>query len=81
MGATSIIERNIPRTFDYLENQLLEQGNNYILYHEFMLGKGIDGLRVRFLTQYLSLLCGNNCGINNLIEIKLKGLDNLGCNN
>lgn len=79
MGATSITIRNRENVFNQLEDQLIEQGNKYVLEREFMLGKGINRTKVDFLKQYMSLLCSDNCDINKIIESRIKGLEGIDC--
>lgn len=77
MSTTSLTIRDRENVFLKMEDQLLAQGNLYVLDREFKLGKGINKTRVDFLMQYTSLLCNDNCDINSIIDSKIKGLDDL----
>lgn len=79
MSATSRTVRDRENVYIKLENELLEQGNNYILEREYVLGNGINKDKVDFLMQYTKLLCNTNCDINSLIESKIKGLEGIEC--
>lgn len=79
MSATSITIRDRESVYISLEDQLLEQGNLYVLDREFKLGKGINQPKTDFLRQYTTLLCNENCDINSLIESRIKGLEGIDC--
>ena len=80
MSASSITIRNRETLFNKLENDLIEQGNKYILSRDFRLGEGVNLNKVSFLMQYTDLLCNYNCDINNIIEERIKGLHKIKCN-
>lgn len=79
MSATSITVRDRENVYLKLEDQLLAQGNLYVLDREFKLGDGVNKPKVDFLRQYTSLLCNDNCDINSLIESRIKGLEEIDC--
>lgn len=79
MSATSVTLRDRENVYHDLEEQLLKQGDKYLLMKGFRLGKGVEQEKLDFLMQYTSLLCNTNCDVNSLIEQRIKGLEEIEC--
>lgn len=79
MSATSITIRDRENVYLQLDKELIKQGDKFLLKKGFRLGKGVDQERLDYIVQYHTLLGGDNCDVNAVIEKKLKGLEELDC--
>jgi hypothetical protein len=79
MSATSVTLRDKENVYHDLENELIKQGDKYLLMKGFRLGSGVEQEKVDFLMQYTALLCNTNCDVNSLIEQRIKGLEQIDC--
>ena len=72
MSAVTLITRNQESIYNELFPKLLSQGNKYLLYRDFALGKGWDKTETYFLYQYLNLLSNFSPDIDALFTTRLQ---------